>query len=70
MVKRHQGAPKPDPAPDPALPDWDVRIIKGSRMDFRGVVMAADEAAARERAVERFRLNVEEVKRLVVNRRT
>lgn len=66
VVKRHEGAPKPESVIDPALPDWDVRIIRGSRMDFRGTVMAADEVAAKDRAIEHFSLNGEEVKRLVV----
>lgn len=35
-VQASSGTPKPEPVPDnPDLPDWDVRIIRGSRMDFR-----------------------------------
>ncbi len=63
VVKRRQGAPKPEPAPDPALPDFDV-IIRGSRSERRGTVMAKDEADAKLRAIDRFRLSAEEVKRL------
>ncbi len=70
IIKQNLGEPKPtEPAPDPALPDWDVRIIRGSKMDFRGTVMAKDEAEARKLAIDRFQLTGEQVKRLVVNRR-
>jgi len=27
LMQRHDGAPKPDKAPDPRLPDWDVNLI-------------------------------------------
>ena len=69
IIKQNLGEPKP-PAPPPEIRQlgWEVRIIRGSRMDFRGTVIAKNEDEAKEQAIDRFKLNSEEVKRLVVNR--
>ena len=41
IIKRHEGESVPAPPVYPLLPDWKVRIIRGSRMDFWGVIVAA-----------------------------
>jgi hypothetical protein len=71
IIKQNLGEPNPgtETPPDPALPDWDVRIIRGSNMDFRGTVMAKDVVEAKARAIEQFKLTDQQVKRLVLSRR-
>lgn len=71
IIKRHDGKPKPEPdMPDMSLPDWDIGVIRGSRTAFLGIVIAArDEEDARRRAIEQFKLNPEQIKRLVIRQR-
>ena len=69
IMKRHDGAPKPEPppkAPDPDLLNWDVNLIRGSKNEFRGVVMARDYKSAVEAAIKRFQIKEWQVPRLVV----
>ncbi len=69
IIRQNLGEPKPEPPPEPALPDWNVSLIRGSKMDFRGTVMARDQASATEAAIARFNLSAEQAKRLVVSLR-
>ena len=73
IMKRHDGAPEPDPppaAPDPNLLDWDVNLIIGAANKFQGTVMARDHQSALDAAIERFRLKDWQIKRLMVTVRT
>jgi len=73
IMKRHDGAPKPEPqpsAPDLNLLDWDVNLIIGAANKFQGTVMARDHQSALDAAIERFRLKDWQIKRLMVTVRT
>jgi hypothetical protein len=69
VIKRHDGEPKPEPPPDPNLRSWSVHLIGGKKMQSLGVIEAASEAAAIERAVVLFSLDSVRRKRLAVNLR-
>jgi hypothetical protein len=69
LMQRHDGAPKPEEAPDPRLPDWDVNVIRGSKNRFMGSVMAKNLEAAKEKAIVLFKLSPDQVGRLVITPR-
>lgn len=69
VIRRHQpNPPSPIEPIDFSQPLWRVIILRGSKGDDRGTVRAKDEAAAREAAIKRFKLNEFEQKRLAVRR--
>jgi hypothetical protein len=73
IMQRHDGAPKPEPEPaarDPHLLDWDVNLIRGKKVEFKGTVMAKDHKSAIEVAIEHFKLAQWQIARLVVTVRT
>jgi hypothetical protein len=73
IIQRHDGKPKPKPppeAPDPDLLDWDVNIVRNSKNDFKGTVMAVDHETAIAVAIEQFHLKDWQIKRLLVTVRT
>jgi hypothetical protein len=69
VIKRHDGEPKPEPPPDPNSRSWSVHLIGDKKMQSLGVIEAASEAAAIERAVALFALDDAKCKRLAVNLR-
>jgi hypothetical protein len=69
LMQRHDGAPKPEEALDPRLPDWDVNLIRGSKNRFLGSVMAKNLEDAKEKAIVFFKLSPEQVERLIITPR-
>jgi hypothetical protein len=69
IVRRHDGQPKQMEPTDPNLLDWDVNLIRGSKNDFKGIVMARDEEQAKKVAIEQFKLIAWQIERLMITKR-
>jgi hypothetical protein len=69
IIKRHDGEPAsaPETPTDPNLKNWSVHLIGGRKMEHYGFVLAADEQAAIDAAVEKFGLDDQKRRRLAVN---
>jgi hypothetical protein len=67
IIKRHDGAPNPEPPRDPNLKSWSAHLIGGSKMQLLGFVEAIDEAGAIDAAAALFGIDDQWRKRPAVN---
>jgi hypothetical protein len=67
VIKRHEGAPKPEPPPsNPNMRSWSVSLIGGRKMQHCGTIFAISEEAAIEAAAVKFGLDEQKRRRLAV----